>query len=355
MNIFLTNLKIRNLTHLSKKSKIAWGQYLTPRRTCNLISCTHKNRSPRRARGGPGGRSDPAQRLPEPAGRHHGPAAPAAAAPPGARSLRWPERDAALQPRCLRFLSAPGWRPWKSATTRIHVSTCGTMDTPSWLSLRTPDKSIITGGPLENNYRLKQFHFHWGAVNEWGSEHTVDCKVFPAELHLVHWNCCKFGSFEEALMDENGLAVIGVFLKLGANHNGLQKLVDALPSIKYKDSLIELEEFDPSCLLPSCPDYWTYSGSLTTPPLSESVTWIIKKKAIEVDEDQLEVFRMLLFSQAGEDEERMVDNFRPLQPIMDRTVRSSFPKHFWQDMEKPLEDQMFHAHEQGPRQDTLHL
>uniref|UniRef100_A0A8C6YFJ1 Carbonic anhydrase 5B n=1 Tax=Naja naja TaxID=35670 RepID=A0A8C6YFJ1_NAJNA len=281
------------------------------------------------------------------------------------------------------------------------------------------------------------------SVNEWGSEHTVDCKVFPAEvrgragedqsdackanemvgsspiipprvvhrdistslttptmashlatalslghcgslelpcgqltrassskvpppslkrlmvspcffqLHLVHWNCCKFGSFEEALMDENGLAVIGVFLKLGANHNGLQKLVDALPSIKYKDSLIELEEFDPSCLLPSCPDYWTYSGSLTTPPLSESVTWIIKKKAIEVDEDQ--VFRMLLFSQAGEDEERMVDNFRPLQPIMDRTVRSSFPKHFWQDMEKPLEDQMFHAHEQGPRQDTLHL
>uniref|UniRef100_A0A8C6YJ92 Carbonic anhydrase n=1 Tax=Naja naja TaxID=35670 RepID=A0A8C6YJ92_NAJNA len=208
--------------------------------------------------------------------------------------------------------------------------------------------TVITGGPLENNYRLKQFHFHWGAVNEWGSEHTVDCKVFPAELHLVHWNCCKFGSFEEALMDENGLAVIGVFLKVG-------RMVEKWQFSYYSSqSVVFLTQyFDPSCLLPSCPDYWTYSGSLTTPPLSESVTWIIKKKAIEVDEDQ--VFRMLLFSQAGEDEERMVDNFRPLQPIMDRTVRSSFPKHFWQDMEKPLEDQMFHAHEQGPRQDTLHL
>ncbi|XP_072837035.2 carbonic anhydrase 5A, mitochondrial isoform X2 [Pogona vitticeps] len=96
------------------------------------------------------------------------------------------------------------------------------------------DKSIITGGPLENNYRLKQFHFHWGAVSEWGSEHTVDCKVFPAELHLVHWNSCRYGSFEEALMEENGLAVIGVFLKLGAHHSGLQKLVDALPLIKHK-------------------------------------------------------------------------------------------------------------------------
>uniref|UniRef100_A0A8C7E7F3 Carbonic anhydrase n=1 Tax=Naja naja TaxID=35670 RepID=A0A8C7E7F3_NAJNA len=167
--------------------------------------------------------------------------------------------------------------------------------------------TVITGGPLENNYRLKQFHFHWGAVNEWGSEHTVDCKVFPAELHLVHWNCCKFGSFEEALMDENGLAVIGVFLKVGR---------------MVRCKLTTFLQFDPSCLLPSCPDYWTYSGSLTTPPLSESVTWIIKKKAIEVDEDQLEVFRMLLFSQAGEDEERMVDNFRPLQPIMDRTIKA---------------------------------
>ena len=35
---------------------------------------------------------------------------------------------------------------------------------------------------MENHYRLKQFHFHWGAVNEWGSEHTVDDRVYPAEV-----------------------------------------------------------------------------------------------------------------------------------------------------------------------------
>lgn len=40
----------------------------------------------------------------------------------------------------------------------------------------------ISGGPLENHYRLKQFHFHWGAVNEWGSEHTVEDHVYPAEV-----------------------------------------------------------------------------------------------------------------------------------------------------------------------------
>nr|XP_002719936.1 carbonic anhydrase 5B, mitochondrial isoform X1 [Oryctolagus cuniculus] len=186
------------------------------------------------------------------------------------------------------------------------------------------DKSVIEGGPLDHNYRLKQFHFHWGAIDAWGSEHTVDSKCYPAELHLVHWNAVKFESFEDAAVEENGLAVIGVFLKLGKHHKELQKLVETFPSIKHKDTLVEFGSFDPSCLMPTCPDYWTYSGSLTTPPLSESVTWIIKKQPVEVDHDQLEQFRTLLFTSEGEKEKRMVDNFRPLQPLMNRTVRSSF-------------------------------
>ncbi|NP_001084659.1 carbonic anhydrase VB, mitochondrial L homeolog [Xenopus laevis] len=186
------------------------------------------------------------------------------------------------------------------------------------------DKSIVSGGPLENPFRLKQFHFHWGRNNDWGSEHTVDSRVFPAELHLVHWNCSKYRTFEEAIMEPNGLAVIGVFLKIGKQHEKLQKLVDILPSVRYKDALTEFNYFDASCLLPSCVDYWTYSGSLTTPPLTESVTWIIMKKPIEVDHSQLAVFRSLLFTAVGEEEKYMVDNFRPLQPIMNRTVHSSF-------------------------------
>ncbi|KAM4614250.1 carbonic anhydrase 5A, mitochondrial isoform 1-T1 [Discoglossus pictus] len=186
------------------------------------------------------------------------------------------------------------------------------------------DKSVVSGGPLENPFRLKQFHFHWGVNNDWGSEHTVDSKVYPAELHLVHWNCSKYRTFEEAIMEDNGLAVIGIFLKLGAHHQKLQKLVDILPSVRYKDSLTEFNYFDPSHLLPSCNDYWTYSGSLTTPPLTESVTWIMMKKPIEVDHSQLAVFRSLLYTAVGEEEKNMVDNFRPLQPLLNRTVHCTF-------------------------------
>uniref|UniRef100_A0A674P2L8 Carbonic anhydrase n=1 Tax=Takifugu rubripes TaxID=31033 RepID=A0A674P2L8_TAKRU len=76
------------------------------------------------------------------------------------------------------------------------------------------DKSTLKGGPLQDQFRLCQFHFHWGESNAWGSEHTVDRRLFPAELHLVHWNSDKYSLFEEAVSGDNGLAVIGVFLKV---------------------------------------------------------------------------------------------------------------------------------------------
>ncbi|XP_045844394.1 carbonic anhydrase 5A, mitochondrial isoform X7 [Meles meles] len=185
-------------------------------------------------------------------------------------------------------------------------------------------ESGISGGPLENHYRLKQFHFHWGATDERGSEHTVDGRAYPAELHLVHWNSVKYRNYKEAVTGENGVAVIGVFVKLGARHEELQKLVRVLPEIKLKGARAAVGPFQPSRLLPACRDYWTYPGSLTTPPLSESVTWIIQKQPIEVAQDQLAAFRTLLSSALGEEERSMVDNYRPLQPLMNREVRSSF-------------------------------
>ncbi|MEQ2271653.1 hypothetical protein XENORESO_007301, partial [Xenotaenia resolanae] len=74
------------------------------------------------------------------------------------------------------------------------------------------DSSTLTGGPICGTYHLNQFHFHWGASDDRGSEHNVDGARFPCELHLVHWNT-KYSSFREAADKDDGLAVIGVFLK----------------------------------------------------------------------------------------------------------------------------------------------
>ncbi|XP_006888922.1 PREDICTED: carbonic anhydrase 5A, mitochondrial [Elephantulus edwardii] len=220
----------------------------------------------------------------------------------------------------------PGLQP-------LHVSydaaTCRYMWNTGYLFQVDFDDSAegsgISGGPLGSHHRLKQFHFHWGSEDTWGSEHALDSCVYPAELHVVHWDAGRYRSYGEAALGAEGLAVIAVFLKLGVRHAGLQTLVEALPEIKHKDARVALGPFQPAALLPSCQDYWTYTGSLTTPPLAESVTWIIYKQPIEVAPDQLSAFRTLLFSVPGEEERPMENNYRPLQPLMGRTVRASFP------------------------------
>ncbi|KAI5620606.1 carbonic anhydrase [Silurus asotus] len=188
------------------------------------------------------------------------------------------------------------------------------------------DASTLTGGPITGTYRLKQFHFHWGSSDNKGSEHTVDGKMYAAELHLVHWNTA-YPNFGEAASKSDGLAVVGVFLEIGDDNSQIQKVLDALDAIKGKACSLKgtqssFADFDPTLLLPNTLDYWTYDGSLTTPPLLESVTWIVCKKSISVSPAQMEKFRGLLFSGEKEPECHMMDNYRPPQPLKDRKVRT---------------------------------
>ncbi|CAJ1087241.1 carbonic anhydrase-related protein [Xyrichtys novacula] len=185
------------------------------------------------------------------------------------------------------------------------------------------DSSTLTGGPITGTYRLRQFHFHWGGSDERGSEHTVNGIKFPCELHLVHWNT-KYPSFGEAAPQPDGLAVVGVFLKIGAANPRLQKVLDAFEAIRSKGKQTTFPGFDPKTLLPGSLDYWTYDGSLTTPPLLESVTWIVLRDPISVSPAQMAMFRSLMFSGDGEAPCCMVDNYRPPQPLKGRAVRASF-------------------------------
>lgn len=185
------------------------------------------------------------------------------------------------------------------------------------------DKAVLKGGPLAGTYRLSQFHFHWGSSDGQGSEHTVDKKKYPAELHLVHWNT-KYENFGKAVQHPDGLAVLGVFLKIGDAKPGLQRVVSVLDSIKYKGQSANFTDFDPRGLLPESLDYWTYPGSLTTPPLLECVTWIVLREPISVSSEQLLPFRNLKFNAEGEAEEPMVDNWRPTQPLHGRQIKASF-------------------------------
>lgn len=188
--------------------------------------------------------------------------------------------------------------------------------------------SELCGGPLEYNYVLEQFHCHWGCSDQRGSEHTVDGKEYSGELHLVHWNKTKYSSFAEALGQPDGLAVLGVFLQVGKAHPELEKIANLLPFITHKGDRITIPSaVDPAKFLPKNPAYWTYFGSLTTPPFSESVTWILFKDAMEVSQDQLEAFRNLRCHDVCEErpyddvDGQVINNYRPPLPLGNRELR----------------------------------
>ncbi|XP_061850453.1 carbonic anhydrase 13 isoform X3 [Colius striatus] len=153
----------------------------------------------------------------------------------------------------------------------------------------TVNKSVLTGGPLSGTYRLRQIHFHWGSNDEAGSEHAVDGMKYAAEI--------------------------------GECNPQLKKITDRLDTIRIKGKKALFTNFDPSCLLPKSLDYWTYFGSLTVPPLLESVIWIVLREPISVCSEQLAKFRSLLSTAEDEVACCLLRNYRPPQPLKGREVR----------------------------------
>jgi len=192
----------------------------------------------------------------------------------------------------------------------------------SWRMDFEADGTNLSGGPLEGNYKILQMHAHWGkSGGNGGSEHTIDGAQSDAELHIVHYND-KYGDPSQAVDKPDGLAVLGMFLKAGKNHDELEKICRNLSNIPTKDKSVVKDEdwIDPTQFLPGGKTFFTYPGSLTTPPLFESVTWIVFKEPVEVSEAQLEAMRALKIGDEG-CEDCMVDNFRPPCDLKGRTIR----------------------------------
>jgi len=190
----------------------------------------------------------------------------------------------------------------------------------SWRMDFQPEGSNLSGGPLDSDYKVLQMHAHWGAKSGCGSEHTLDGKMFDAELHIVHYNS-KYGDPAIAIDKPDGLAVLGMFVKTGRSHPEFEKLCDNLNEIPYRNDSLQLQEkLNPMNCLPKDKSFFTYPGSLTTPPLFESVTWLVFREPIEMSSAQLNRMRAL---KVGETEicDFMVNNYRPPCPLGTRTVR----------------------------------
>ncbi|XP_036324652.1 carbonic anhydrase 6 [Rhagoletis pomonella] len=96
-------------------------------------------------------------------------------------------------------------------------------------------RPTISGGLLNDVYEAQSVHFHWGSPGGVkGSEHTVNGNHYDAEIHIVHKNM-KYGNEEEAMRFPDGLAVLGIMIKIADNPNrhypGLNKVLNKLPRI----------------------------------------------------------------------------------------------------------------------------
>ena len=156
--------------------------------------------------------------------------------------------------------------------------------------------NIAGGNSIEvqgRRYDLVQFHFHRP------SEERIDGRQFDMVAHLVHKD------------PEGKLAVVAVLLDRGSAHPLVQTVWNSLP-LEKGDEALGASSLDMSHLLPPDRRYYTYMGSLTTPPCSEGVLWMVMQQPVPVSNEQIGVFSRLYPM-----------NARPIQQASGRLIKQS--------------------------------
>jgi len=141
------------------------------------------------------------------------------------------------------------------------------------------------------HYEMVQFHFHSP------SEHTIDGDHAPLEAHMVHKSA------------EGELAVIGVLVEAGEHDSLWDPIIASLPDGPGDSRHVEDLDLDMNELRPLPRHYFRYRGSLTTPPCSEGVEWIVMAEKRQISPDQMAAMVSHLH-----------DNNRPVQPLNDRQI-----------------------------------
>lgn len=146
---------------------------------------------------------------------------------------------------------------------------------------------------MEREFQLVQFHFHRPA------EERVNGRAFDMVVHLVHKD------------DDGKLAVIAVLLKKGSEHPLIQALWNNMP-LERGQSIEPATIINMNAILPESRAYYTYMGSLTTPPCTEDVLWMVFKQPVEISQQQVSIFSRLY-----------PNNARPIQPTNGRLIKET--------------------------------
>jgi carbonic anhydrase len=163
------------------------------------------------------------------------------------------------------------------------------IDNGHTIQINYPAGSTLLVG--DKTYTLKQFHFHHP------SEEHISGHGYAMSVHLVHAD------------SEGHLAVVAVLFAKGPENPMLATLWKNIPAEKNKAVDLPGVAFDVTNLLPADHGYYTFTGSLTTPPCSENVTWYVLKHQSPISADEIAAFAKIYRKDA-----------RPIQPLNDRQI-----------------------------------
>ncbi|XP_016522952.1 carbonic anhydrase 12, partial [Poecilia formosa] len=156
---------------------------------------------------------------------------------------------------------------------------------------------------------------------------------FP-QLHIVHYNSDKYPDINTAVDKSDGLAVLGVLIKIGDFNPAYDQILRFINGARYKNFEVRVPGFNVRELLPARLDeYYQYDGSLTTPPCFPSVLWTVFRNHVTISRQQYLALVTSLHASSVQNPEvtPLNNNFRKPQPIDSRVVLVSFKEDdsFW--------------------------